>query len=333
MKFFILLTSCIATAMCLSFPFKAELNEHWNLYKELFGKTYVGLEEVQRRLIWEERIADIVKHNLRADLGIHSFTRGVNKYSDLSHEEYMQSLNGFKVSDEGHHKNVSEWIPLKDADVPAEVDWRKEGLVTKVKDQEDCGACWAFSSTGALEGQNMRKTGKLASLSEQNLIDCVKENDGCGGGFMDPAFEYVKGNQGIDTEESYEYKNKVGSCIFKKEYIGATCTGHVDIPTGDEEALRQAVATVGPISVGINAHHEEFHTYRSGIYDQPDCKNKLYDLTHAVLVVGYGSENGVDYWLVKNSWGLSYGMNGYIKMSRNKDNQCGIATFASYPLV
>ncbi|GFY48226.1 cathepsin L, partial [Trichonephila inaurata madagascariensis] len=124
-----------------------------------------------------------------------------------------------------------------------------------------------------------------------------------------------------------------GICTFKSSSVGATCTGHVDIPSGDEEALKQGVASVGPISIAIDAHHESFHDYKVGVYDEPECGNGISDLTHAVLVVGYGTEEGKDYWLVKNSWGESFGVNGYIKMSRNKNNQCGIATMASYPLV
>ncbi|GFU52294.1 cathepsin L [Nephila pilipes] len=122
-------------------------------------------------------------------------------------------------------------------------------------------------------------------------------------------------------------------CTFKPSSVGATCTGHVVIPSGDEEALKQVVATVGPVSVAIDAHHESFHDYKVGVYDEPECGNEMSDLTHAVLVVGYGTEEGKDYWLIKNSWGESFGVNGYIKMSRNKNNQCGIATAATYPLV
>ncbi|GIX82504.1 cathepsin L [Caerostris extrusa] len=201
------------------------------------------------------------------------------------------------------------------------------------QDQQSCGSCWAFSTTGSLEGQYKKKTGKLVSLSEQNLIDCVTVNNGCHGGTMDDAFEFIKNENGVDTEESYPYEAVQDSCSFKPQNVGATCTGHVDVPTGDEEALKQAVATVGPVSVAIDAHHESFHDYKTGIFDEPSCGNELSDLTHAVLVVGYGSEEGADYWLVKNSWGESFGHRGYIKMSRNKNNQCGIATMASYPLV
>ncbi|GIZ03445.1 cathepsin L [Caerostris extrusa] len=156
-------------------------------------------------------------------------------------------------------------------------------------------------------------------------------NQGCEGGWMDQGFDYIKKNKGIDTEESYPYTAQDGTCHFKKADVGATVTGYVDIPTGDEEALKQAVATIGPISVAIDAAHESFQTYQDGIYVEPECTTDQLD--HAVLAVGYGTEDGSDYWLVKNSWGTTWGIKGYIKMARNKNNQCGIATKASYPLV
>ncbi|GFV53832.1 cathepsin L [Trichonephila clavipes] len=148
---------------------------------------------------------------------------------------------------------------------------------------------------------------------------------------MDDAFDYIK-LQGIDTEESYPYlAKKQYWCYFKKEKVGATLKGYVDIPKGNEEELFKAVATVGPVSVGINAGGYGFMNYESGIYEVDECNPKT--LNHGVLVVGYGSEDGKDYWIVKNSWGPDWGEDGYIRMARNKNNMCGIASLASYPLV
>ncbi|XP_035211228.1 cathepsin L1-like isoform X1 [Stegodyphus dumicola] len=311
--------------------FDPELDTHWENFKRIFQKHYSGLEEGARRLIFEGHVNDIVKHNLEFDLGIHKYRKGLNEFADLSHEEFVQTMNGFKGTK--LNESSSTFIPPSNVDLPDTVDWRQEGLVTGVKNQGHCGSCWAFSATGSLEGQHKKKTGELVSLSEQNLMDCSRPegNKGCEGGLMSRAFKYIKKNGGIDTEESYPYTAEDGTCDFKISNVGATCTGYVKIPSGDENALQNAVATVGPISVAIDASQRSFHLYSGGIYDEPNCSSQLLD--HGVLAIGYGTEDGTDYWLVKNSWGISWGENGYIKMSRNKNNQCGIATKASYPLV
>jgi len=169
------------------------------------------------------------------------------------------------------------------------------------------------------------------SLSEQNLVDCDDNDSGCGGGLMDRAFSYIKQNGGIDTEKSYPYKGVDGKCRFSKSNVGAKVTGFKDIPSEDENALRQAVQTVGPISVAIWADFPGFRFYKSGVLVTDDCPDGALD--HGVLAVGYGTLGKQDYWLVKNSWGASWGNKGYILMARNHDNMCGIASKSSYPLV
>lgn len=220
---------------------------------------------------------------------------------------------------------------------PPSVDWRIDGAVTAIKDQGDeCGSCWAFSTTGALEGQHFRKTGKLVSLSEQNLVDCssVYGNEGCDGGWIENAFQYIKDNGGIDTEKTYPYKATENGCKFKKRVSGAIVNGYVDIPEGNESKLMAAIATIGPISIAMDSSHESFQFYSSGIYYEPKCQRRLDKLDHAMLAVGYGTDKRTrDYYIVKNSWGTDWGDRGYIKMARNRKNHCGIATDAKFPLV
>jgi len=271
-------------------------------------------------------------HNYLYAKGLKSYTMGVNRFTDLSHKEFVSMMNGWKRmnNSSGGSTYLSPNVKLS---LPDTVDWRDKGYVTPVKDQKMCGSCWAFSTTGSLEGQNFRKSGKLVSLSEQNLVDCSRSfgNEGCNGGLMDNAFKYIKSNDGIDTEDSYPYEGKDDKCRYKKEDKGASDTGFVDVTTGDESKLQEAVATIGPVSVAIDAGNPSFQMYHKGIYDEPNCSSQ--NLDHGVLAVGYGTLNGADYWLVKNSWGTTWGNEGYIYMSRNKNNQCGIATAASYPTV
>lgn len=205
--------------------------------------------------------------------------------------------------------------------------------MTPIKNQQQCGSCWAFSTTGSVEAQHALKTGKLVSLSEQNLVDCSGQegNSGCEGGLMTQGFQYIIDNKGIDTEASYPYTAEDGTCQFNASNIGATIKSFTELPHGDEKALQNAVSKVGPISIGIDASNDSFQSYTDGIYDEPNCSSTQLD--HGVLIVGYGTENGKDYWLVKNSWGTVWGIKGFIKMSRNAKNQCGVATDASYPIV
>uniref|UniRef100_G3WEW8 Cathepsin S n=1 Tax=Sarcophilus harrisii TaxID=9305 RepID=G3WEW8_SARHA len=201
-----------------------------------------------------------------------------------------------------------------------------------LSDMGTCGSCWAFSAVGALEAQLKLKTGKLVSLSAQNLVDCSTnekyENHGCNGGCMTEAFQYIIDNNGIDSDASYPYKAKDGKCQYNPANRAATCSRYTELPYGSEDALKEAVANKGPVSVGIDASLPSFFLYKSGVYYDPSCTQNV---NHGVLVTGYGNLDGKDYWLVKNSWGLSFGDKGYIRIARNRGNHCGIANFPSYP--
>lgn len=310
--------------------FNSELNEIWTSFKQTHGKVYEASEEVVRRAIFEQNVQKITRHNLEHDLGLRSYTLGLNKFADMTHEEFKAIfLNPFKQSTS---TAASTFLAPQNVKLPDTVDWRTKGYVTNVKDQGQCGSCWSFSATGSLEGQWFKKTGKLIPLSEQQLVDCSTSfgNQGCNGGLMDQAFDYIK-KFGEETETDYPYEARDGKCRYKKAKVVANDTGYVDVTSGSEDDLQTAVATIGPISVAIDASQDSFQLYKSGVYDEPNCSST--ELDHGVLAVGYGTQGNSAYWLVKNSWGTSWGIKGYIMMSRNKDNQCGIATAASYPLV
>ncbi|XP_005078483.2 procathepsin L-like [Mesocricetus auratus] len=304
------------------------LDDEWCEWKTRHGKTYSMNEEGQKRAVWESNRKMIELHNEDYAKGKHGFNLEMNAFGDLTNIEFKQLMTGFQSMGTKEMNVFQE--PLL-SDVPKSIDWRNLGYVTPVKIQGHCGACWAFSAVGALEGQMFRKTGKLITLSEQNLVDCSWSygNSGCDGGWMENAFRYVKENRGLDTRVSYPYEERNGPCRYDPKYSAANVTGFVKIPIS-EDALMKAVATVGPVSVGIDSHHHSFRFYKNGVYYEPDCSST--GLDHAVLVVGYGEESdGKKYWLVKNSWGTHWGENGYIKIARDRNNHCGIASYALYP--
>ncbi|XP_025026403.1 cathepsin L1-like isoform X1 [Python bivittatus] len=317
----------------LSTALDPSLEGTWRDWKATHSKEYIKQEEESfRRAVWEENLRMIQDHNTQADLGKHTYRLGMNHFGDLTNAEINERLNCFRPdSDHATQKNVVVFKSSKTRQIPDDVDWRAKGYVTPVKDQGECGSCWSFSATGALEAMHFKKTGKLVSLSEQNLIDCSEEqgNIGCQGGLMNQAFEYVRKQGGINSEKSYPYDGLDDySCRYDPENSVTTCSSMGVIMTGDEEGLQQAVATVGPVSAAVDARSSEFHFYKSGIFKNPWLGDP--DLTHAVLVVGYNSSSS-KYWIVKNSWSSFWGDNGYMHIEQGS-NQCGIADMACYPI-
>jgi len=290
----------------------------------LNSKKYYHDNEYQYRLsVYRSNLQFIEEHN-RKNLG---FLVAMNKFGDLTLEEYKSIYLTLRVNaSDLKPEDTTYYAPQAD-----DVDWRLKGAVTPVKDQGQCGSCWAFSATGAIEGINAIKGKDINTISssEQQLVDCSRSfgNYGCNGGLMDSAFDYIiKSSKGLDSESSYPYTARDGSCKFNRDNIVTTITGHTPVPAKNEAALQTAIK-LQPVSVAIDAAHASFQFYHSGIYFEAACSPT--NLDHGVLAVGFGTNAG-DYYIVKNSWGTSWGAQGYILMARNKNNNCGIATMSSY---
>ncbi|KAK4351929.1 hypothetical protein RND71_027447 [Anisodus tanguticus] len=276
----------------------SSISDLFDSWCQQHGKIYSSEQErVYRFKVFEENYVYITEFNSK---GNSSYTLGLNAYSDLTHHEFRNSFLGLSSS-------ANDFIRLKrgsnsvgvlsdvgDVDIPSSLDWRDKGAVTNVKNQGSCGACWSFSATGAMEGINKIATGSLVSLSEQELIDCDRSyNDGCGGGLMDYAYEFVIKNGGSDTEKDYPFKEREGTCNKNKlERHVVTIDGYTDIPQYDEDKLLKAVATQ-PVSVGICGSERGFQSYSKGIfiwamfYERLDHAVRLLDMVPKMdLILG-----------------------------------------------
>ncbi|XP_004617609.1 pro-cathepsin H isoform X2 [Sorex araneus] len=262
--------------------------------------------------------------------GNHTFQMGLNQFSDMSFAEIKHKY----LWSQPQNCSATRSNYLRGSGpYPASVDWRKKGnFVSPVKNQGACGSCWTFSTTGALESAVAIAGGKLLSLAEQQLVDCAQNfnNHGCEGGLPSQAFEYIHYNKGIMGEDSYPYQGKDSHCKFQPEKAIAFVKDVANITLNDEEAMVEAVALYNPVSFAFEVTNDFMH-YKKGIYSSSSCHKTPDRVNHAVLAVGYGEENGIPYWIVKNSWGPQWGMNGYFLIERGK-NMCGLAACASYPI-
>ena len=217
--------------------------------------------------------------------------------------------------------------------MPDEYNWCDHIDCGQASDQGLCGSCWAFSVVQAQESQWALKKGELPSLSEQNLVDCVTTCYGCNGGLMTSAYDYVVRRQSghFMLETDYPYTGYDGTCRYSSSKATSQCTGYVEVSEYDEDDLAAKISSLGPAAIAIDASNWSFQLYSGGIYDESSCSQ--YNLDHGVGCVGYGSTGSQNYWIVRNSWGTSWGEDGYIRMIKDKNNQCGEASMACIPTV
>ncbi|KAM6562388.1 hypothetical protein CsatB_022386 [Cannabis sativa] len=339
-KFFLIaLSLAVLFELAQSFEFHekdlASEESLWDLYERWRSQHTVSRDLKEKHQRFNVFNAN-VKHVHKVNQMNKPYKLKLNMFADMTNHEFVRSYAGSKIN---HFRMLHGERPTttfkheNTSDLPTSVDWRKKGAVTGVKNQGNCGSCWAFSAVAAVEGVNQIETKELVSLSEQELVDCSSKNHGCEGGLMEPAFAFIKKQGGITTEKSYPYTASDGSCEsskFKNSPL-VTIDGYERVPENDENALMKAAANQ-PVSVSIDAGDRDFQFYSEGVYSG-ECSIQL---NHGVAVVGYGATlDGTKYWIVKNSWGAEWGEKGYIRMERGIDAEeglCGIAMDASYPV-
>ena len=307
--------------------------KHFSNFQERFSKRYENVQELEARFqIFRSNLRNIILHNLDHT---QNFTMGINQFTDLTPQEFKEMyVNGRNDKKSNLGSFGCKSFSSSGSSLPASVDWRSKGVVNSVRDQGQCGSCWAFATTANAESVWAISSSKLLDLSEEFLVDCASGvgyyNMGCNGGEPDSAFKYMI-NNGQCSESSYPYKAGVtktaGSCQ-KCTSAGVSFSSCYDVPSNNQVALATAVAKQ-PVVIAIEADTRYFQSYSGGILDSTSCGTNL---DHAVEIVGYGSENGVDYWIVRNSWSSSWGESGYFRVKKTSStNDIGICGVAAQP--
>jgi len=292
-------------------------------FKARYGKNYIGAEHELREAIFNANLAKIASLNQQDS----SATYGVNEFADLSEDEFRSQKLGFKAGGSFKCKGPNATMTgLRAAD--DSVDWRTKGAVTPVKNQGGCGSCWAFSTVADIEGAVFLKTGKLVSLSEQDLVDCDTIDQGCNGGLMDQAMSTVVAAGGLESEADYPYEGVGGTCQFSKAKVASSISSWECLPQSDEKNMAAYVSAHGPLSIAINAGPMQF--YMGGVANPLFCSPS--GLDHGVAIVGYGTEGSKDYWIIKNSWGTGWGEKGFYRIVRGH-GKCGLDQFPVHSIV
>jgi len=291
------------------------------------GKTYATKAERALRLsIFKNNLDYIRKHQAKPQ---RDWELRMNKFGDLSNEEFKAMMNGYKPLKRDHYRNLNVKVASENVSIPSSVDWVAKGVVAAIKDQGQCGSCWAFSAISSTESNYAMNNGKIITLSEQQLVDCAQAegNMGCEGGLMDSAFQYIMDNKGVCTEAAYPYTAQDGTCQ-------TTCTktvniaGFTDVTPNSNSALLTAIAQQ-PVSVAVDAAGSDWQFYGGGVVTDSGCGTSL---DHGVVAVGYDNTASTPYIKIRNSWGESWGESGYIRLGQsNGAGICGVNMDPSYP--
>jgi len=289
------------------------------------NKRYTTIEEYMARFnIFKANYMRLEAMTLSPDSKAKTYSVGINKFFDMTPQEFRRTYLNLDIKVVDKIKARSQGLTFSENSAPASHDWRDHGAVGPVKDQGSCGSCWAFSTVGNLEGLNYLKNNKFVQYSEQQLVDCDKIDSGCNGGLMENAYTYLQKAGGIETSADYRYTGRGQSCKFDKTKAALQVSGFVFAKSEDEEEIKEFLFTTGPLAIALNADPLQF--YNGGVIDADASECDPQGLNHGVTLVGYGSENGQDYWIVKNSWGTGWGENGYFRMARGRGT-CGINTY------
>eukprot|EP01091_Cochliopodium_minus_P017683 TRINITY_DN698_c0_g1_i1.p1 TRINITY_DN698_c0_g1~~TRINITY_DN698_c0_g1_i1.p1 ORF type:complete len:537 (+),score=116.43 TRINITY_DN698_c0_g1_i1:204-1613(+) len=327
-------TKVMSPSQRMSHMFHFDVDQMFAEFVSQHGKVYKSKEEYNlRKKIYIDNLSKISSHRWEYNSGKHSHTLGVNWFADKTKEEVKSSC--YRKDEKLFQKKLQDkkiYHQKSSSAVPTSIDWREKGAVSPIKDQGDCGSCWSFSATGAVESAHFIKNSRMVTASEQYLLDCTWEvsNAACNGGWPFASYDYVLKHNNASWPSEKDYRYLMNPSICKSVAGEITLLDYKKITQFDEAGLTDAVGNFGPVSVCVDSTNWTF--YHSGIFDDKTCSSNPNDIDHCVLAVGYGSENGKDYWIIKNQWSQHWGEQGYMRLAKG-ENRCGVADDASYPIV